>query len=81
VSPLFAKLAGLPPLRVHAGAAETLVDQIGAFVGKAKAAGVDVELAVYDDMVHVWHMLRSVTPEAPRAIDAVGASVRRHTAG
>jgi epsilon-lactone hydrolase len=76
VSPLFAELAGLPPLLLHAGRAEVLFDQVVAFEARAKAAGVDVRLGAYDDMVHVWHMMRSGTPDAQRAIDEVGAFVR-----
>jgi monoterpene epsilon-lactone hydrolase len=80
ISPLFADLSGLPPLLVQAGAAEALVDQIRAFSARAAEAGVDVRLSVYEDMVHVWHMMRAVTPEAQRAIDEVGGFVRTHVA-
>ncbi len=65
ITPRFARLEGLPPLLIQAGAAETLVDQIRACAERAKAAGVDVTLSVYDDMVHVWHLMRSVTPGGP----------------
>lgn len=81
LSPLFAELAGLPPLLVHAGAAEVLVDQIRAFVARAREAGVTIDFAEYEDMVHVWHMMREATPAAQRAIDEVGAFVQRHAAG
>ena len=78
VSPLFADLAGLPPLLVQAGGAEVLVDQIRAFAARATEAGTDVRLSIYDDMVHVWHLMRDATPAGQRAIDEVGAFVRRH---
>ena len=45
---------------------------------RAQAAGVELRLAVYKEMVHVWHMLRGVAPEAQQAIDEVGAFVREH---
>ena len=79
ISPLFAQLAGLPPLLIHAGGAEVLVDQINAFAVRAQEAGVDVRLAVYADMVHVWHMMRHVALDAQRAIDEIGSFVRQHT--
>lgn len=79
VSPLFARLEGLPPLLIHAGAAETLVDQIRAFAERAQAAGVDVTLSVYDDMVHVWHLMRGATPEGQRALDEIAAFVAKRT--
>jgi epsilon-lactone hydrolase len=77
ISPLFADLAGLPPLLMHAGDAEVLVDQIRAFAARAEAGGVEVQLAIYAGMVHVWHLFRDVTPEAQRAIDEIGAFVRK----
>jgi acetyl esterase/lipase len=76
ISPLFARLSGLPPLLIHAGEVEALVDQIRAFVARARADGVDVTDAVYPDMVHVWHMLRTATPEAQRAIDEIAVFAR-----
>lgn len=79
ISPLFADLTGLPPLLVHAGDAEVLVDQIRAFAARAEDAGVDIRLEVYPDMVRVWHLMRAVTPAAQRAIDGIGAFVRKHT--
>jgi acetyl esterase/lipase len=78
VSPLYADLHGLPPLLIQAGGAEVLVDQIRAFADRARAAGVDLTLSVYDDMVHVWHLMQKATPEAQRAIDEAGAFARAH---
>jgi hypothetical protein len=30
-------------------------------------------------MVHVWHLLQGMTPEATRAIAEAGAFIRKHT--
>jgi acetyl esterase/lipase len=79
VSPLFADLRGLPPLLIQAGGAEVLIDQIRAFAARAREAGVEATLSVYDDMVHVWHLMRAVTPDGQRAIDEAGAFVRAQT--
>lgn len=79
VSPLFASLAGLPPLLVQAGELETLVDQIRAFAARAKEAGAPLTFSEYPDMVHVWHLLRAVTPDGVKAIDEAGAFIRAHT--
>ncbi len=76
LSPLFADLHGLPPLLVQAGAVEVLLDQIRAFVVRAQAAAdADVQLSVYPDMVHVWHILHGIIPEAQRGIDEIAAFV------
>lgn len=79
VSPLFADLSGLPPLLIHAGSAEVLVDQIRQFATSAEIAGVNVKLDVYPEMVHVWHLLRDVTPDGQRAIEEIGSFVQERT--
>lgn len=79
VSPLYASLTGLPPLLVQAGTLETLVDQIRAFEKRARADGAALTYAEYPDMVHVWHLLRAVTPDGKKAIDEAGAFIREHT--
>lgn len=52
VSPLRADLTGLPPIRVHVGNDEVLLDDSVRFVDRALAAGVDVQLDVWEGMVH-----------------------------
>ena len=79
VSPLYADLSGLPPLLVQTGAAETLVDQVCEFAARARAAGVDAQLSVYDDMIHDWHLFSFLLPEARRAIDEIAAFARKTT--
>ncbi len=51
-SPLRADLAGLPPVRVHVGDDEVLLDDSVRFVDRAQAAGVDAQLDVWEGMVH-----------------------------
>jgi acetyl esterase/lipase len=51
-SPLHANLAGLPPIRVHVGDDEALLDDSVRFVERAIAAGVDARLDVWQGMVH-----------------------------
>ncbi|ADW71430.1 alpha/beta hydrolase [Granulicella tundricola] len=51
-SPLYADLKGLPPLRVHVGNDEVLLDDSIRVVERAAAAGVDVRLDVWQGMVH-----------------------------
>ena len=51
-SPLYADLTGLPPIRVHVGDEEVLLDDSVRFVDRAQAAGVDVQLDVWEGMVH-----------------------------
>ena len=78
-SPLYADLRGLPPLLILVGTAETLLDDATRLAERAKAAGVKVDLQVWDDMVHVWPMFASILPEGQQALDVVGEFVRKHT--
>jgi len=55
-SPLNAELDGLPPLLIQVGDAETLLDDSTRLAARLEAAGVDVTLEVWDDMIHVWHL-------------------------
>ncbi|MCA9502613.1 MAG: alpha/beta hydrolase [Spirochaetaceae bacterium] len=52
VSPLYAKLAGLPPCLVSVGTFDHLLDDSLFLAPRLAAAGVDVELAVYPDSPH-----------------------------
>ena len=47
---------------------------------KAKAAGVNVEMEVWPEMVHVWHVYAKILPEGQQAIDRIGQYVQQHTA-
>jgi len=78
-SPLYADLRGLPPLLILVGTAETLLDDSTRLAERAKAAGVQVDLQVWDDMVHVWPMFASILPEGQQALNVVGEFVRKHT--
>ncbi|MCU1281685.1 MAG: hydrolase or acyltransferase, alpha/beta fold family [bacterium] len=78
-SPLFAELGGLPPLLMHVGSHELLLDDTLAFAAKARAAGVDVTLDVWPGLWHVFHAFVSL-PEARRALDQIAAFARRRFA-
>jgi len=77
-SPLYGDFRGLPPLLVQVGDAEVLLDDSTRVAEKARAAGVDVTLEVWPDMPHVWHAFAPFLPEASRAIEQLGAFVRKH---
>jgi phosphinothricin tripeptide acetyl hydrolase len=77
-SPLFADLRGLPPLLIHVGSDEVLLDDAVQLAERATAAGVDATLEVYDRMIHVWHWFLPMLDEAQGAVEAIGRFVRRH---
>lgn len=75
-SPLFADLTGLPPLLIQVGTAEILLDDSTRLAERAEAAGVEVALEVWDEMIHAWHNFAPVVPEARQAIARVGEFLR-----
>ena len=76
-SPLFADLAGLPPLLLQVGSGELLLDDSKRFAERAEAAGIEVTLDVWEDTFHVWHSFADLLPEAREAIARIGAHVDR----
>jgi acetyl esterase/lipase len=75
-SPIYADLEGLAPLLIQVGACETLLDDA---VGLAKAAGaadVRVDLQIWPEMIHVWHLFHPELTAGRRALEAGGAFVR-----
>lgn len=72
-SPLWADLRGLPPLLIHVGTNETLLDDSTRLAERARKAGVDVELEAWPEMIHVWHAFAAMLPEGREAIERIGA--------
>jgi epsilon-lactone hydrolase len=75
-SPVFADLRGLPPLLIHVGRDEVLLDDAVQLAERAKAAGVDATLDIYERMIHVWHWFLPMLDEAQTAVEAIGRFVR-----
>jgi acetyl esterase/lipase len=71
-SPVYADLSNLPPLLIQVGTDEILLSDSTRLAEKAKAAGVDVNLEVWEGMFHVWHFAANILPEGRQAIDRIG---------
>jgi len=78
-SPLFADLHGLPPLLIQVGDAEVLLDDAVLLAERARKAGVDATLDVWDAMIHVWHWFFPMLDEGQAAVDRIGEFVRDRT--
>jgi epsilon-lactone hydrolase len=76
-SPLYADFSGLPPLLIQVGDRETVRDDATMLAAKAKAAGVEAALQVWDGMIHVFQMFPEI-PEAREAVASIAAFLRRH---
>jgi monoterpene epsilon-lactone hydrolase len=79
VSPERGDWRGLPPLFIQASECEVLIDDATGLADRAGAAGVEVELHLYDDMPHVWQVHYPIFPEAVQAVDQIRAFVARVT--
>jgi len=75
-SPVYADLRGFPPIYLQAGADETLVDESRMMADRARAAGVEVRLDVFPQMLHSFQMMAGNAPEADAAIAKLAAWVR-----
>ena len=74
-SPLFASLAGLPPLLVQVGTADLLLSDSERLATAATEAGVDVTLQVGEGLPHVYPIMLG-TPEAAAATEQTGKFLR-----
>jgi len=79
-SPMFGELAGLPPILIHVGTAEVLYDDSVRFAERVRQAGGEVELDVWEDMIHVSHAFTPMLPEAGQAIDKIASFLDRRLA-
>jgi acetyl esterase/lipase len=78
VSPLFGDLRGLPPLRMHVGDREVLLDDTLRFAERARAAGVAVEAKVWPGMIHVFEGYCHVLEEGRRSLDEIATFLGAH---
>jgi monoterpene epsilon-lactone hydrolase len=72
-SPLYGDLSGLPPIRVHVGDDEVLLDDARRYVERAVAAGVDARLDVWMGMPHGFVTNVPAFNAATQALNASGA--------
>ena len=77
-SPLNGDLAGLPPVLLHVGDDEILLDDARRYAARMRAAGSSAELHVWKGMVHVFPANLALLHAAREALDDVGAFLRRH---
>ncbi|NVM28927.1 MAG: alpha/beta hydrolase [Candidatus Helarchaeota archaeon] len=76
-SPLYGNLQGLPPLLIQVGSAECLLDDAVRCAERAKSAGVDVTLEVWDDMIHVFQAFANMAPEGQKGIEKIGEFIQK----
>jgi epsilon-lactone hydrolase len=75
-APLYADLAGLPPLLIQVGTSETLLDDSTRLAERARKAGVEVTYEPYEKMIHVFQIFAPMLDEGKQAIEKIGSFVR-----
>lgn len=71
-SPLQGRFSGLPPIRIHVGDDEVLLDDSRRYVERAVAGGVDARLDVWTGMPHGFVAIIGPIRASAQALDAVG---------
>jgi acetyl esterase/lipase len=79
-SPIHADLTGLPPMLVHVGTAEILLDDALRLAAAAGRDDVAVTLEIWPALIHVWHAFAFMLPEGAAAVAAAGAFLRERVA-
>ena len=75
LAPLDADLAGLPPMTVHVGSEEILLQDAVRLAQRARAAGVPVDLRRLDGLWHVAHASAGLVTASTAAVNALGAAL------
>jgi len=70
ISPLFADFSGFPPLLIHVGTDEVLLDDSIRVADRARAAGVDVSLTVWEGLFHVFPVVPFL-PESKKVMKSI----------
>ncbi len=79
VSPLYGDLRGFPPLLIHVGDDEILLDDSTRLASKAAAAGVETTLKIWPGLWHAFHAFYPWVPEARQAHREIGEWVKLKT--
>ncbi len=71
-SPIYARLSGLAPVRIHVGDDEVLLDDSRRYVDRAIAAGVDARLHIWMGMAHGFAGSVGKLKASAQALDDIG---------
>jgi len=72
-SPLYGDLAGLPPVRLHVGEDEVLLDDSRRYAERVVAAGGVAELHIWEGMTHVFPSSVGTLAASEMALENLGA--------
>lgn len=77
-SPIFGDLRGLPPTLIHASDTEILLSDAIRYTNKARSAGSMVDLQIWREQMHVWHLFADDLQATEQAWQEIGHFIKRH---
>lgn len=80
ISPLYGDYTNSPPLFIFVGGDEIMLSDATRLAEKAKKAGVDVQLKIWEGMWHVFPFFAPFVPESLQAIAEIGDFIQRKVA-
>lgn len=75
LSPIRCDLSGLPPLLIQAAGDEIVLSDSLRLAERAKQAGVQITLEIWEGMWHFFQSFSAIVPEARQAVEQVGAFI------
>jgi acetyl esterase/lipase len=78
---LFGDLAGLPPIRVHVGEDEILLDDSVRYGERLENDGGTIQVHTWQGMTHVFPSSVSLLQAAKEALDDIGDFLRQQLLG
>jgi len=76
-SPLYGDLAGLPPVVMHVGEDDVLLDDALRYGERFESAGGVIQVHAWEGMIHVFPSNVAELRAAPEALDQIGDFLRR----
>lgn len=76
VSPLYGSFTGLPPIQIHVGTSEVLLDDSRRYAKRAHAEGVDVTAHVWEGMTHAFPTNVGTLNAAETALDMIATFLK-----
>lgn len=78
-SPLYADLTGLPPVLIHVGSEEVLLDDAKRLAEQAEKYGIPTNFRIYDQVGHVFQFHAGILKESNDSIERIGQFIDKHT--
>jgi hypothetical protein len=75
-SPLYAALSGLPPVQLHVGTSEVLLDDARRYADRFREAGGDAVVHTWEGMMHVFPANVGTLEASDAAMNMVGAFLK-----